>query len=255
MTIPERPTDNNGSNSSPNGEPRRVRRPAPARTDPIRAALPDPPEKPGDDPTFSESVAHAVRTGYDVVSENIRLGREAAERFRHGEYNIRDVPNDLNTATMRVLTLARELSTTTIDVCARLLKEAGSVQPPHDRSAPPPPFHATPASSSGGNKPLNALNLTIRFDGAVKAVAHPALLTRPPKSTKPTDISVTALTSRTAGSPPITGVNFGVDLSVEGLIATVYIDQGQPSGVYSGMVYAEGVAAPIGVLTIEVPKA
>ena len=147
MTIPERPTGNNGSNNAPNDEPARVKRPDPAQTGPKRSALPDPPDKLGADSTINESVAHAVRTGYEVVSENIRLGREAAERFRHGKYNIRDVPNDLNTATMRVLILARELSTTTFDVCARLLKEAGSVQPPYDRSTPPPAFRPTSASA------------------------------------------------------------------------------------------------------------
>lgn len=255
MTIPESPTDNHGSDKVANDATTRVKRPIPDKTGPQRSALPDSPDKLGDDPTISESVAHAVRAGYEVVSDNIRLGREAAERFRHGQYNIRDVPNDLNSATVRLLGLARELSTTTFDVCARLLKEAGAAQPPHDRSTPPPPFHATPAPRPGGYKAVNVLNVTIRFDGARAAIAHPAQLTRPPKYTSPSGISVTPLRPRAAGAPPITEVSFGVDLSVEGLVATVRIDEGQPPGVYSGVVYAEGVAAPVGLLTVEIPEA
>ena len=47
------------------------------------------------DPKVSDAVAHAVKMGYDVITENIRQGREAAERFRQGEYSVREVPGDL----------------------------------------------------------------------------------------------------------------------------------------------------------------
>src|SRR5690348_11606259 len=98
----------------------RVRRAKPARSEPIRsgsvasgaysgAAAPPP------DPSIRESVAQSVRMGYDVIAENIRQGREAAAKFRQGEYNIRDVPHDAEMMISRVIHLARELSTTTFE--------------------------------------------------------------------------------------------------------------------------------------------
>ena len=94
--------------------------------DPAKPKGPAPKAKTPPEPKVSEAVAHAVKMGYDVIAQNIRQGREAAERFRQGEYSLRDAPGDLEVASLRLLQLARELSTTTFDVCERLLKELGA---------------------------------------------------------------------------------------------------------------------------------
>jgi hypothetical protein len=239
----------------------RVRRPKPERTGPIRAAGgsasgPRAASKPADDETpdgsVSESVAQAVRMGYDVIAENIRQGREAAERFRLGEYNVRDVPGDLEAVLLRLIGLAREVSTTTLDVCERLLKEMGSRQAagseppvppfpsPEPKPKPPPPPQPGPPR----------MKLTVRFTGARKARAITEALDRPRRPTRPEDLFAGPLRSR-AGDE-ITDVRFEIDVSVEGLVAVVAMPQALPAGIYAGMVQARDDEVPLGVLTVEI---
>ena len=147
---------------------------------------------------MTDAVGHAVKMGYDVISENIRQGREAAQRFRHGEYSMREAPGDLEIATLRLLHLARELSTTTFDVCERLVKELGNQRPPDDRSSDLPGFwSAGPASAPTAKPPAAAaadpavMKVTVRFDGAPKAIAHTTSLMRPQRPTPAAGLSAT----------------------------------------------------------------
>src|SRR5687768_3134453 len=91
----------------------RVRRPAPAAAGPRRAGGAAAPgfqasarTGAGPDAQVGDAVAHAVKLGYDVIAENIRQGREAAQRFSKGKYSIRDAPGDLEVAAQRLLHLA-----------------------------------------------------------------------------------------------------------------------------------------------------
>jgi hypothetical protein len=251
----------------------RVRRPEPARRGPIRASPPSaadpakpkahaPKAQPAQDPKVSDAVAHAVKMGYDVITENIRQGREAAQRFRQGEYSLGDAPGDLEVAALRLLHLARELSTTTFDVCERLLKELGAQQPPRDRTPHVPGFRAaapaaapTPAKAASPTPPdAGAMKVTVRFEGASKAIAHTYSLTRPRQPTAATDVSAAALAPAGRGGAPIAGVRFEMDASVEGIVAVVNVPKGQAHGFYSGLVHARGDPIPLGVLTIEIAK-
>jgi hypothetical protein len=264
MTTPEGPTG--AADQADDGqETTRRRRRDPARMRPIRsgadiaaasgsAASPTPI---GPDETISEVVAQAVHTGYDVIAKNIKQGRVAAEKFRDGKYNIRDVPGDVGTASLNVLELARQLSQATFDICERLLKELAA-SPSTDRTTPPPVFRPSPiAPRTPAPKPAPAegLKVTCRFKGAAGAVAGPAMLTRPQTPTAPEDIFSTPLSSPVVGTNPISDVAFSVDASVEGLVAKITVPEGQPAGVYSGIVYAKGAAGPLGILTIQIPAA
>ena len=228
----------------------RVRRPRPQREGPKRAATGALPREA--EASINESVAHAVRTGYDVIAENIRQGREAAAKFRQGEYNIRDVPGDLETVLLRLIHLAREVSTTTFDVCERLLKEVGGDKPPPPSTAGVPPF-PSPSAKPAAPRPEVApgrMKLTARFVGTAKAVAITEALDRPRRPTTPKDLAATPLTSRQGATIP--GVTFETDMSVEGLIAVITIPKDQAVGVYSGLVHAANDEVPLGVLTVEI---
>jgi hypothetical protein len=236
-----------------------VRRPTPHRLGPRRARASQAKEPPAgpplsDEPTISEAVSNAVKTGYDVIAENIKQGREAAERFRKGEYNIREVPGDLEEMGLQLLRLARELSATTFDVCERLLRELRRTTAAGNRAQELDPFRPSttkaPATASPAS-PSSQLKVTIRFTGGRNASSRTESLTRPTKPTAPDQISVTPLSPR-AGGEPISGITFEVDMAVEGLVAIVAISRRHVPGVYSGLVFAEGQDIPLGVLTIEV---
>jgi hypothetical protein len=253
MTIRE---GSPGTGADPVGE--RVRRPEPGRTTSNRSGA-----APADggsgaatpDGTVSETIAQAVRMGYDVIAENLQQGREAAARFRQGDYNIRDVPGDLEDVLGRLIGLARELSTTTFDVCERLLKELGSYRSPEGPSGEAPPFRTTspqPAPAPGATAAAGRMKLSVRFDKPDRAVTKTETLDRPRRPTRPQDLVVGALTRRGDGDGAIAGVTFETDVSVEGLVAVVALPDAVAAGVYSGLVYAPQDDVPLGVLAIEV---
>jgi hypothetical protein len=266
----------------------RVTRPDPGRTQPIRSAVePSPaaaePAAPVAhaaaaewDDTVSESVAHAVRAGYDVVAANIKEGRLAAKRFRQGDYTVRDVPRDLNTMTLRLVHLARDLSATTFDVLEQLLKDpnlagAGShvregapvVRPvapvaPGFHPAPgpavkasaqaPAPHHVHPATPAPAT-----VALTCAFTGGRGARMTGAAVSRPVRPTHPDQLAMTPMTAVTPGAKAIGGVTFTAAGGGAGLIAHIEIPDDQAPGVYSGLIFAPSADAPLGFVSIEVP--
>jgi hypothetical protein len=252
MTIRE---GSPGAGADPAGE--RVRRPEPGRTKSNRSGAAPADGGPGaaaPDGTVSETIAQAVRMGYDVIAENLQQGRVAAARFRQGDYNIRDVPGDIEDVLGRLIGLARELSTTTFDVCERLLKEVGSYRPPEGPSGDVPPFWTAspqptppPRATAAGR-----MKLTARFDKPDRATAKTEALDRPRRPTRPQDLTVAALTRRGDAGGAIDGVSFETDVSVEGLVAVVTLPDAVAAGVYSGLVYAPQDDVPLGVLAIEI---
>lgn len=261
MTIRDAETGGPDNPTRPTAS-ERVRRPPTDATGPNRAGRsgtrgesgPTSAQAPAD-ASVSDAVAQVVKLGYDVIAENIQLGRQAAERFSKGKYNIREAPGDLEVAAQRLLRLARELSTTTFDVCERLLKEIAAQTPPAERP-PPPPFRSPSPPKVPEPSPSSApmMRVTVEFEGAAKAVAHTASLERPRRPTAAGDVVAQALSPSDGDSDPIVGVTFRTDVSIEGIIATVSIPAGQPAGVYSGIVRVKGDPLPLGVLTIELPK-
>lgn len=250
MTIPETPGDAPAH--------ARITRPEPEADGPNRSG---PTAGKSADPAAAEasinaSIAHAVRSGYEVIAENVRQGREAAAKFRQGDYNMRDVPGDVETALLRVIQLARELSTTTLDVCERLVKDIGPQAAAPDR--PAPPFWPTPKPSPTAPPPPGAgsasdrIALTVRFNGEAKAQARTTSLDRPRRPTLPQDLVATPLQSRDGSAGKIDAVAFSVDVSVAGLVAEVTLPDSLAAGVYSGLVYARNDDVPLGVLAVEI---
>ena len=230
----------------------RIKREAPKRRGPVRFRTASRPDAAAE-PSISEDVAGAIQSGYEVITENIRQGRAAAERFREGEYSLRQAPKDLEDVSVRMLGLARELSTTTFDVCERLVRElGGAIIAARERDGRVPGFRPAAAAPERAAEP-GRLKLTPRCVGHPRAVGRPTTIERPKGLAGLNDLLATDLASRTGG-PPITTVRFEVDLSQEGLIAVITTPSTQPPGVYSGLVYAGNEAAPLGALTIEILK-
>ena len=272
----------------------RLRRPQPARTAPDRsgttarataaaqaAAAPAPtadltgPATPllkPEQATIDEAVATSVKTAYDVLAESIEQGRRSAEQFRHGDYNMRDVPGDVRQLAANLLRLARQFSTTAFEVCDALLAQQGPVGgPPPPGTTPVPPFRddagpapssapspspsPSPASSAPQPAPASALmRLGVEFSGAVGASAHTASLARPLRPVRPDQISAAPLLPR-GGGAGLTQVSFAADLVNGGLLATITVPHGQAPGIYSGAVYAPGQDLPLGLLIVELPAA
>lgn len=261
MTIRKRDTD--GPEKPKAASATRVRRPPPDAAGPNRSSMARSRQGTGTktseaaaEGTVSDAVARVVKVGYDVIAENIQQGREAAERFSKGKYRIGEAPGDLEVAAQRLLHLARELSTTTFDVCERLLKEVAVQRPPADRAGAVPPFKspAPPRPAKPPPADTGMMKVTVQFQGAPKAIAHTKSLERPRRPAAADDVMTQPLAASGGDAPSITGVTFKTDVSIEGIVALISVPEGQPHGVYSGLVRVKGDPIPLGVLTIELPK-
>lgn len=263
MTTPKDTTHGAKTGAGKSPPKSRVQRAQPERTAPIRASAGGggarrqaPPPTGG---PINEQIAQAVRAGYDVIAENIQQGRDAAERFRQGDYNIRDVPDDVQTVLQRLLQLARELSVTTFDVCDRLVTEMRSNPPAAQKTGDTPPFRnpsepaRPPAAPAPGSPGSGQMDLAVRFEGGVSGLARTTCISRPSQPTAPQDLAATPLASRDPKAPMISQVRFEMDISAGGLIAVVTPPAGLPAGVYSGLVRAPHDDVPLGVLAVEIP--
>jgi hypothetical protein len=286
MTIPDAPLP--GPPDSVPADPDRVRRPSAARAGPNRtfspAPAPDPASglagagrsdpPPASDAPVSEAIAQAVQLGYRVIGENIDQGRAAAEQFRAGQYNVRDVPRDLNQMTLRLLSLTRELSVTAYDILERVLRDPGfpgavqrAASPPGAgtpegtgrRDFTPRPFYPAGAAPTGPaaeptpppaatNSPAT-VELSCNFVGKRLAVVRAASLARPDA---PTPLVLDTLATLGSSVPPIGPVTFSADGS-GGVVANITITDEQPAGLYSGVICAADTQIALGVLTIEIP--
>ncbi|MDG5747596.1 hypothetical protein P8Q88_05325 [Qipengyuania sp. XHP0207] len=241
-----------------------------------------------DEGMINKGVADSVRLAYKVFSDTVAQGRLAAEQFRHGNYNMRDVPVDVQILGNRMIRLTRELTETTLNILERLLKQVGEVpqtppqrlrgtvppfptgghsngqapptSEPPSQAAPPtgqqPPSddQAPPSSHSGSATGLrNELDLTVRFKGKETAKMRSSPLVRPSTPTLPSELSITPMQPIQGKAAPIADVSFEADLNGK-LIATVTIPAKQAPGIYSGIVVPKHTEIPLGVLTIEIVK-
>ena len=272
----------------------RVRKPEPGRDGPDRSsgvggpAPVDPhgpvighgPAKPRETP-LAGAIADSVKLAYDVIGQNIRQGREAADRFREGEYNVRDVPEDANLLALRMLSLTRELSATTFEIIERLLRDArlpsmgkrrgsgrrhdhGHSHGGHqdyretddaqedgddDQEDLRYGFYPVPPGHGPKTKPSPGVTLGCAFTGPRTAVLKSASLA---SQETPTLLGLTTLVSANGALPAITGVTFSGSADGKGIVANIPVPEEQPAGIYSGVVCSADTQAVLGSLTIEV---
>jgi hypothetical protein len=270
----------------------RVKRPPPEDTGPDRSGWSDPgrtgarfghqppggpsragmsheqaPPPPNDSDTqYSDAVADSVKLAYAVIRDNIAQGRAAASKFRDGEYNVRDVPHDVNVLSLRLLNLTRELSRTSFDILEGILSNPRTPGATAWRPGPPtqhdprqfhpaagpfnPDWNYTGAySRQGAAQPgTQMIPINCVFTGAGTAQVRSASLSRPQS---PTHLALPVLASLKTGSPPIMGATITPTSDPYGVMVDLAIPAGQPAGVYSGAILDDQGYA-VGALTIEV---
>lgn len=232
--------------------PRR-KRPAPEREGPDRAGFgrtrgrtPEPPPSPAAARDAPEVVADAVRLGYRVIEENLRQGRDAADRFRADGYRLEDAQEDVVTLGRRVMGLARELGSGSFDLLAAVLDDPRLREAVRSRAPSAPDRGPVPPTPP---RPADFAVLVLGHPSATgEAVMEPLTgLSGPPQPTplRPVPESTAAA--------PITGVRLGVhpDTGAHALLVPVPPDQ--PPGVYAGTVHDPAGRRLLGSLSVTVP--
>lgn len=220
---------------------------------------------PHEEAHFDEAIASAVKRGYDALAETIGQGRKAAEQFRQGEYNFRQVPGDVEELARRMLGLARQLSGTTFDVCEQLLQQLSTLaEPPEPGATRVEPFRTLRQSGkqegAAAPKPADKahsadqLAIAVEFSSKSKASSPTTAIARPKNQTRPEQISASPLAPRSGKGTPLDKVEFSADLAKGGLIAKVTIPPRQAGGIYVGYVVAEGQDEPLGLLVVKLGR-
>lgn len=243
------------------GRKPRARRHEPTRDAPLRGGwtrAPAAAAAPGNDAVIEADidkvVADAVRLGYEVIGENLRQGRVAADRFSAGQYGVKDIPDDMAAVGGRLLQLMRDLGTTWFDLIHAVvrdpkLREVLQPQPiaPVTPGGSKPPV--TPPTGTAPIAPFMPIPLACIVRGNVVASAAPTVLLQP---AAPAMLSLAGLYSPDRTLPPITRVAFTAAADGGGVVAIVTIPDDQPAGTYSGVI-ADAVAhTPLGTLTVRV---
>jgi hypothetical protein len=160
----------------------------------------------GQQQSVNRIISHAVDLGYKVIEDQIRQGRQAAERFRAGAYNSGDAEEDIKKLMERMLYLVKELGVVGFDLASAVIRD--------------------PRSSSA----LGGSDLVIE--------THTARPVRVKYHVDPTSSrfvpSVPALYSANRDVPPLRSVRFEVRDNRPLLV--VDIPDRQPAGIYAGAI-------------------
>ncbi|MFN7399230.1 MAG: hypothetical protein ACK5SX_09280 [Sandaracinobacter sp.] len=220
----------------------RATRPVAERTDPIRDGF-TLGGLGGGGEDVGKGVVEAVRAGYEVIGENLRQGRLAAERMAAGRYELSDTPEELSVLGNRLVALGRELSTVWFDLVGAVLRDPAlkdALRPLGTTVAAP--RHAAATAKAG---PM----LTIAFTGPDRARARPVPMT---VAERPASLVTAGFHPLRQGPPPLTRVRFTSAGDGEGIVAIVELPEDQPGGRYTGTVCDAASGEPVAAVTIEI---
>lgn len=192
-------------------------------------------------PDAPKVIADAVRLGYQVVGDNLRHGRDVADRFSAGAYRPRDVRDDVGQLSSRLMQLARDLGTVGFDLLGAVLRDPTL----HEALRPNP---APPHGNLRAEAPRQ-VNVGCTIKGNSKATAEPVVLSKPPR---PSPLIVAGLHSPDPSRPPISNISFLASDDGVSIIATITVPPDQPPGTYSGVVCDEKTHTPLGSMTVRV---
>lgn len=193
-------------------------------------------------------VADAVQLGYDVIEDNLALGRAAADRLSAGAYGFDHAKDDVGELSKRLVQLARDLGMVWFDLLEAVVQDTTlrEALKPKPKGPKPPSKNPRPGDPASG-RPLPSVGCHVQ--GNDRASADPFLLSRPEG---PTRLTVAGLHSPTRGLPPITKVTFVAGKDPTPIVAMIAVPPDQPAGVYNGTVCDYDTHAPLGTLTVRV---
>jgi hypothetical protein len=196
-------------------------------------------ETPNRGKTVEEVVSEAVRKGYEVVEENLRQGRQAAQRLRLGTYKSSEIRGELGSFGNRLLQLGMELGATWVQLVAAIVRD------PQLRFAFEEAGQETPGTAATVQPVSPPIAYRVRCSREVEhsLALHP--LHRPMVPT------VAGLYSLDADvSIPPGRVTFRRE--GDSLVVHINVPDDLPAGTYNGAVIDRDTQEPIGTLRLRI---
>ncbi|PPQ26603.1 hypothetical protein [Rhodopila globiformis] len=188
------------------------------------------------------TVAHGVKLGYSVIDEQIRQGEKLAARLRQVSGKPGAMPPaELSTLIERALNIYKDMGALAVAAMETLVRSP-LLQPGVTRAWQASP-DAAAATTTGG-----ATNF--RFELAANRRTQVRLDIRPQGATfMPL---VHSLHAATPSAPPLTAVRFHLDPATASPVLHLDVPDGQPAGVYSGVVVDSATNEPCGTLSVRI---
>lgn len=238
----------------------RLHREDPIRTDPIRewaklwrrpdswgirgpTAKPQAGEGPSPADSWSDVVAGAVDLGYRVVDEQIRQGQRVAQQINNQSYGPGTMGTDAQEIGERLVRYSADAWALWMDFLNALLGNSDLI-----RNAPRP-FQPTaaPSARSTAEKPA-----TVSVEIASSRPARVTIELQPKSEGRP--LATFELRALDASKPPLTDIAFERDPSNEIVSVRIRVPDGQPSGVYTGVVVDRETGQARGTLSVRVTE-
>jgi hypothetical protein len=192
--------------------------------------------------TVEEVVAEVVRTGYEVVEENIRQGRQAAERLRLGTYQSGDIPDDMGMVVNRLVRLGMDLSTTWFQLVAAVLRDPRLLSALEDTGPSRPPGTRRTPGRAAPPRIIHRVRCRRKFD----------VLPTLSRVTSPAVPTVAGLFSSEADVDPIRSVTLKYDPHARSLVLDIDVPDAQPSGTYHGVFIDRDTNEPVGTVRLRI---
>lgn len=196
----------------------------------------------GDGKTVEQVVAEAVRKGYEVVGENIRQGRQAAERMRARSYTPAEIPGELRRFADRLLQLSMELGTTWFQLIGAILRDPQlreAFEGAGQEAAPRPAEQVQPVSPP--------IVYTVRCSRTVEhsLKLHPL--------TGPVQPTIAGLHSIAPGGHSVAPGRVTFRRNPDGsLLVNITVPDEVPAGTYNGAVIDRDTHEAIGTLRLRI---
>jgi len=205
----------------------------------------DPPQ------SLNDVVSRSVSLGYQVVDEYIRQGHKAAERLRSRTYGAETMAGDAQDLAVRMMQYASDFAAVWLDFV-----QLAAV----NQSPPPSPAAASRTGTSGpGATPAAAApasaamaqsyeDANVRMEIVATQPIEVSFDLRPGAGTRP--LIVHALRAVDADKPRLTDVGFQPASEGQSARFRIRVPDGQPPGLYRGIIVDEQTSHPVGSIGV-----
>jgi len=237
--------------------PKRLRRETPARTAPLRnfsnlynqsdsnLGLNNPRQPSAEtapDGAGQGPVAKGAEIAYQVIEKYISEGRKTAEHFSKQPYNMRNAADSLQELLDRTLRFQSEMLPLWIDAIASLVRGVPSAAPDVRGGVGNPP---------ADGRPLNGTT-AVTLELAASRPVQVSLELRQDSENFP--LVTLGLHAVDPEKPSLTDVNFvSGQKGICGKLRII-IPDGQPAGIYSGVIVNRETGEPLGTLSVSVAQ-
>jgi hypothetical protein len=190
--------------------------------------------------SWQDVVAEGVAVGYRVIEEQISQGKRVAEQLSQASYGPAAMTGDVREATERLVRYSADLVALWMEFVNTSMAN-GDLLRTLSAAWPQPAAGAPPEATDAGAATAFAIEI---------ASTHPVRVTFDLKSSAAgRRLATHGLRALEVEKPPLTEIAFETDWAGGPVALRLRVPEGQPPGLYTGVVIDQQSGEPLGTLT------